>query len=140
MGNILTRLRTFGMGDVHAPYVTSALHHKHLACLQAYMLPKLCPSMLTEAKRKLGRHYYKQPGAGRADQEGLRLDTCTSYNKYVAPQAHCLFPSRYATPSVLLDAYGKLNDALLQAVLGRRTAAGEKGPGRNMRLTNVPVT
>jgi len=41
--------------------------------------------------------------------------------------------------SMVTEAKRKLKEALLQAVLGPGTAAGEKAPGRNMRLTNIPA-
>ncbi|KAF8439159.1 hypothetical protein BGX38DRAFT_1208730 [Terfezia claveryi] len=41
--------------------------------------------------------------------------------------------------SMVTEAKRKLKEALLQAVLGPGTATGEKGPGKGMRLTNVPA-
>ncbi|KAF8421103.1 hypothetical protein EV426DRAFT_610712 [Tirmania nivea] len=52
-----------------------------------------------------------------------------------APQFTQIAPRK----SMVTEAKRKLKEALLQAVLGPGIPTGEKEPGRNMRLTTVPV-
>ena len=68
MGNMLGKFGAFETGDVHAPYVTCTLQHKHIALpARKYGVPAV-PLHAYGGKEKAGGDFITYPWAERKDQ------------------------------------------------------------------------